>query len=67
MRLAEEYRDVHAILQQIRDLNKEELQERKEILQQRNITSSNRVIQGRKFLAELEEAAQRELDGLRKG
>jgi len=65
MRLAEEYRDVHAILKQIRDLNKEELQERKEILQQRNVVMGNRVQQGRQLLAELEEAAQRELDGLR--
>ena len=64
MRLADEYRDVHAILKQIRDLNKEELTERKEILEHQNIFS-NRVSQGRKLIAELEEAARKELAGLR--
>ena len=67
MRLADEYRNVHAILKQIRDLNTTELTERKEIMQQRNVVMGNRVQQGRQLLAELEEAAQRELDGLRKG
>lgn len=66
MRLAEEYRDVHAILQQIRDLNSVELQERKEILQHENV-SANRVIQARRYMSELEEAARKELEGLRNG
>ena len=67
MRLADEYRDVHAILKQIRDLNTAELTERKEILQHQNITAANRVVQARRWISDLEEAARKELDGLKHG
>ena len=65
--LESEYREVHKILQGIRDLNQAELQERKEILQQTNLTASNRVLQMRSYMADLEEAARKELEGLRNG
>ena len=67
LQLADDYREVHKILQQIRDLNTEELRDRKEILQHQNLTASNRVLQTRRHMAELEEAARLELEGLRRG
>lgn len=63
--LEREYKEVHAILKQIRDLNSAELQERKEILQHQNITAANRVMQARRWISDLEDAARRELDGLK--
>lgn len=64
--LEREYKEVHGILKQIRDLNSAELQDRKEILQRQSITS-NRVTETRRLIADLEEAARKELDGLRGG
>jgi len=66
-RLGDDYRAVHALLQQIRDLNTAELQERKEILQHENVSASSRVLQVRRHIADLEDAARRELEGLKHG
>lgn len=62
--LAREYEEVHKILEAIRDLNKAELQDRKEILQHTNLAASSRVLQVRTRMQQLEEAAQKELDGM---
>jgi uncharacterized protein YoxC len=62
--LESEYHEVHKILQSIRDLNQAELQDRKEILQHQNFTAANRVLQTRAHMAQLEEAARKELEGL---
>lgn len=61
--LSDEYKEVHRILAAIRDLNQQELQDRKEVLQRTNISASSRVVQVRGYMQSLEEAAMKELEG----